>query len=116
MNTAGNSESYWLEELRFLTFSDIIIGIDHPERAGLKDGFRIFPNPVKEYLTISSFPDEALNGLVEVAGLDGNVIKSSMVTDVTELKIDVQDLVDGIYICRLSNKKGWHTEKFIKSR
>lgn len=112
----GSADDFILGEIRFLTFSDVIIGIDHPDRGDLKSGFRIFPNPVKEFLTISSHPDEILHGLVEVAGLDGSVIKSFEVSNVSELKIDVRGLVDGVYICRFINEKGWHTEKFLKTQ
>lgn len=116
INTAGNADGYLLEEIRFLTFSDIIIGIDHPARVDLKSAFRILSNPVKEFLTISPHPNEVLNGRVDVVGLNGIVIKSIEVSAVNELKIDVRELVDGIYLCRLCDKNGWHTEKFLKAQ
>jgi len=113
--TTGNADEYMLEELRFLTFSDVIIGIDNPDRVEMRSFFRIFPNPVKEFLAISALPDEDLDGFVEVVGLNGAVLKSLEASHVSELKIDIRDLSDGIYLCRYNNGKGWHTKKFLKT-
>jgi hypothetical protein len=113
--TIGNADEYMLEGIRFLTFSDVIIGIDNHDRVEMRSLFRIFPNPVKEFLAISALPHGDLDGLVEVAGLNGEVLKSLDASHVSELKIDIRDLSDGIYLCRYINGIGWHTEKFLKT-
>ncbi len=112
--SVGNTDEYLLEELRFLTFSDVIIGTDHPDRDDLQSGFRIFPNPVKSFLTIASPPHTTLNGRLEVVNFSGNVLKSLEVSHADEFIIDLRDLADGIYTCRFRNVMGWYVGKFIK--
>lgn len=69
----------------------------------------IFPNPARERLHI------LLNGPTDIvlADLQGRVIRHEK-SDMDNMTLDISELQPGIYLLKISNKRGNETLKFIK--
>lgn len=80
---------------------------------GVKDftlnNFSIFPNPTSDFITIQ-FKNSSKEK-VKIYNMIGQLVKETTVLN--NKKLDVSDLVNGIYIIRLADKKSI-THKFIK--
>ena len=76
-------------------------GIDVP----FTEGFKIYPNPVRDYLYLNIADLGTLN--VEIYNMVGAMVKR---LSVMENQIDVRDLQAGCYILRTS----YGTKKFVK--
>ncbi|WP_130734164.1 T9SS type A sorting domain-containing protein [Flavobacterium sp. J27] len=75
--------------------------------------YKIFPNPVKDYITIE------LNSLVDYDSVllmnnTGQVLFEKQIRDNKSIQLDASGLRSGIYFLRLSGKKGIITNKIIK--
>ncbi len=68
--------------------------------------FKLYPNPVKDYLIIDGILD--LDLAFEIFNISGLKLKSGFLT--TEQKIDTSNLAEGIYFIRIGNQ----IHKFIK--
>jgi hypothetical protein len=76
---------------------------------------RLYPNPVVNQLTLTGY------GLVEEVVIEifdatGNRVFSRQLTanPGQQISLDVYDLTDGIYFCRISSGKEWQTHRFVK--
>ena len=77
----------------------------------------LFPVPVVDVLTIeySGMHIQGQKVLVSVQNVDGRIIYSrSALNDGNNIRINVQDLMAGIYILRLQTDQGSFTERFVK--
>jgi hypothetical protein len=71
----------------------------------LLNGFRIFPNPASEYVTINY--TEAGSALqLDIIDLCGRKVKQAVFVD--QIKLSVLDLCPGVYLLRLSNAKRFY--------
>ncbi len=89
-----------------LFIGDMILGINIPE----SNSFSIYPNPVKNYLTIQSDDYEFKNIIIY------NILGQSKGTfyKFENNKIDVSFLNSGVYFLQLNSLSGKVTVKFIK--
>ena len=72
---------------------------------------RLFPNPTNDFITVSS--PEIIYKL-EIFNISGELVKSLSVTDYSS-SFSVNDLLPGIYGCRITSSRGKQTSgKFIK--
>ena len=74
-----------------------------------RHNFLIFPNPVKEELTIIS---SASNNLVSIYNLQGILVKQLYVSE-AESRINIADLITGMYVIEIKNKANRSFQKFI---
>jgi hypothetical protein len=65
------------------------------------DNFIIFPNPAKEIISVYSSLLANQNGTIEIVDFSGKVLKSELTGKVEKTNVDVSDLSNGIYFCRL---------------
>lgn len=73
-----------------------------------KNKIRIFPNPVSDFISISGL-DNA--GTIQIYNIDGRLVRS----EIFDPKIDVSQLIPGIYILKVTTKDLQHHEfKFMK--
>lgn len=73
-----------------------------------KNKIRIFPNPVSDFISISGLDDA---GTIQIYNLDGRLVRS----EIFDPKIDVSQLIPGIYILKVTTKDLQHHEfKFMK--
>jgi hypothetical protein len=72
----------------------------------------LFPNPANEYATAVLEQDEAK--LTELFTLSGQRIRSDVQKDGAQVQINTAALAPGIYLVRITGKKGVYTGKFFK--
>jgi hypothetical protein len=72
---------------------------------------KLFPNPAKGVLHISSSLDQMSS--VSIVDLNGRLVKSLEV-NANNVTADIQDLKPGLYILNISNSGGTVSRKFIK--
>jgi len=77
--------------------------------AGNLDFFRIFPNPIGNYLTIES----KQKATIEIYNIEGQILKTINIAD-KQTSIDVSDLAGGVYIIKAKTEKGVAVRKFVK--
>jgi ligand-binding sensor domain-containing protein len=73
---------------------------------------KVFPNPVNNYLNVE-LPVEINSFWIEVLNMQGNIVKSRIIAN-NHNKIDVSDLLAGVYIVRVQSDKGQFIKKIIK--
>ncbi len=88
-------------------FDAVELGIDSKTSVD----FTIFPNPVTDVLAIN-MPNDS-NGSIKVTDLTGRLVKTTTLNH--QLKMDVSDLVEGVYILTFTNMNGeTGQKKFVK--
>jgi hypothetical protein len=113
----STSESFDLNVVRYLNFVDLSTG-KIPVKQESSNSF-IFPNPVKDELTIH-FPfyqEETIQVLI--IGLDGKIIQHHILncqSNSMQVSINTSSLTNGLYLCRLINGKTVTIMKFLKSK
>lgn len=109
----GSVQPLVLSEIKTLTFTPI---------TGLPDGakdffnFRLYPNPVGDFLSVE-LPKSTDNSLrIELLSLDGRLLYAQTVGPQIEsaITIDVSILKHGLYLCHILNDNKLYTQKFIK--
>ena len=78
----------------------------------LLDEFRLYPNPVKNLLRVST--NTLKINKVEVFNFSGKKISSKQVDNGNEVKLNISYLATGIYLIRIHSAKAVSTKKFIK--
>jgi len=76
------------------------------------DTFAIYPNPVKNKLTINT-PGEACNGKYTISNLYGQVVQQNKTINCTT-SINVSALAKGVYVLTYSNDHKQQTTTFLK--
>ncbi len=105
--TIDRSDNVWVGTSSGLSKISFPTGIDNNLIASTNT-FTVFPNPATTQLNISNnFNIQE----VRILDLTGKTIKT--ISKKTEL-INVEDLIDGVYIIRLFSDEGIFTQKFIK--
>ena len=87
-----------------------ILGI--PQNTILNNEINIFPNPVKDFLTIS-FQKNVSKYLLDILNINGQVILRFPISE-SVTKIDISNLPTGIYITRLSAETVVKVGKIMK--
>jgi hypothetical protein len=110
--TGGNTDIYSLENLRHLSFFDFV-GITEVEQQ--TTGINLFPNPVKDELTIQLYRGSRSNGMIEVHSLDGLVILKQPINYSDNVyQLNTSNFTKGLYICHINCGTEITTMKFIK--
>lgn len=74
----------------------------------------VFPNPVNNVINISNAENILLN-TVQIADLNGRIVKSTQLDGVSKAEINVSDIASGIYMMTISSDKGTTTKKIVKN-
>jgi hypothetical protein len=75
--------------------------------------YRLYPNPVRQHLYVSSASNVAEKRTFEVISLSGALVLSGELEYPGESRIDVSELGQGIYLLRISGRKVFETQKFV---
>jgi hypothetical protein len=78
----------------------------------LASSFSVYPNPANNFVTISNTTDALLNA-AEVVDLNGRVVKTQKIANVSEAEINVSDLAKGVYMLNISSDRGSLTKKLV---
>lgn len=73
----------------------------------------VYPNPGKDILNIA-LNQNLNNGTVVFRNILGTVIKTDVINDGSQLKVNVSDLKSGIYFITISQDEKSFTEKWVK--
>ncbi len=87
------------------------VGIEKPR---VDESVKIYPNPANDYVMID-FSVENNNCVVTMMDIEGRVIKQIKNVKGNQLKLDVSELVKGVYILNITNenKKVLRNEKIV---
>ncbi|HAA00020.1 MAG TPA: FG-GAP-like repeat-containing protein [Flavobacteriales bacterium] len=77
----------------------------------LSQNLQVFPNPATSHLSISGLPANRVFAL-EIFDVTGKLISTQQVSE--NVTVDVQSLVPGIYVARISGEASQLNVKFIK--
>lgn len=99
----------------FLMLDDIVVttgvaGVNE----NLQTKLSVFPNPVNDVVNVTNSENILVNG-VEVADLNGRIVKTTKFENVSNAQINVSDLAAGVYMMTVSSDKGSMTKKIIKN-
>lgn len=86
-----------------------VLGIDE----ALQTQFSVFPNPAKDYLTISNSMDASIQG-IELSDLNGRIIKNIKVANTTEAQLIISDIAQGVYMLKIVSDRGTLVKKIVK--
>ncbi len=75
-----------------------------------KNTFDIYPNPVKNQLSLKS---EFINPVITITNINGRLVKK--LKELNSNQIDVSDLESGMYFLTIQSSQGILTKKFIKN-
>jgi hypothetical protein len=88
------------------TFSSIDVSISNK--------LEIFPNPGSGIININNLNSDIT--ILTVSNINGTVIKNIPINSLENIPVDINQMEDGIYLFKFSNKKGLiATKKFIKN-
>lgn len=76
--------------------------------------FSVYPNPTNSVINISNLDNIILTNIT-ISDLNGRVVKSTKVNNVTNLEISVDDLTSGMYMMTIDTDKGSVTKKIVKN-
>lgn len=108
--TVIDGDGGWTGTHRFnVNFSDV--GVSAQDLAELN--ISVFPNPVKELLTVKTNSLFATSGSMEVYNLQGQLIVSQRISGNVQESINTNNFINGIYFLRIQD--GVHTSvtKFV---
>ncbi len=113
-NYENNSSSYELNTLRYLTVSDIPVGLNEQVKfRGMN--LKVYPNPVTNLLTVQLYDTGKSKSSIEILSVNGKVLSTRNVTGMQKVHLDLSHLERGIYICRLRNSETTKTAKIVKN-
>jgi hypothetical protein len=76
------------------------------------DGLLVYPNPVKNELTIV-LPENNYNGIAQIFSIEGKLLLTQKLTS-NESTINVGNITNGMYTVKLSTLANSYTQTFIK--
>ncbi|MBD0261016.1 MAG: T9SS type A sorting domain-containing protein, partial [Cytophagales bacterium] len=91
-------------------------GTAEERRPGPESGIRVYPNPVRDRLTIRTVRPAAGVTKTTVTQLSGKQLLENKhrLTSPYALELDVSGLPAGVYAIRLLEGESWRTVKFVK--
>ncbi|MEI8274264.1 MAG: T9SS type A sorting domain-containing protein, partial [Paludibacter sp.] len=75
---------------------------------------KISPNPVKDILILESINTDSPFTSVEVMDIMGKSVKTTLITNSSESKLDLSDCMTGIYYVLVKYKDKTEAHKIIK--
>ena len=106
-NTNQANGTFALSSLRYLNFTDLILGTSIQELT--KNSFYVYPNPVTNVLNITNQDPSQTISHLEIISLEGRVVLEQNTPQVA-----VASLPQGMYFCRITTNNQTQTIKFLK--
>ncbi len=79
----------------------------------LNNSFSVSPNPASKLLKISNIDNININE-INLTDLNGRIVKSEKVNNISSLEINIEVLTSGLYLLNMNTDKGTVTKKIIK--
>ena len=80
----------------------------------VKSEFNIFPNPVKNIVSINNFSNINIK-TVSITDLNGRIVRNQTYNNITNVEMNISDLAAGVYMMNIASDKGTTTKKIIKN-
>ncbi len=87
-------------------------GINSVSNTNKKPTFNVFPNPVKNILTVESIHTYSKNTEVKISDLTGKILLTKHLTSAVNY-IDVSDLPKGMFLITIVNEENNYTKKLL---
>lgn len=113
-NFESNISTYELSALRYLTVSDIPVGLNEQVKFS-EMNLKVYPNPVNNVLTVQLDDFGKTKSSIEILSVNGKVLSTRNVTGMQTVRLDLGHLERGIYICRFRNNEKTKTAKIVKN-
>ena len=111
-NNLGTTDNYSLSSPTSLMFSDMSTAL--VPLAEVKGNFQLFPNPVQDILNIQLKVSDNNSVTIELISIDAKVLYKTQLTGSSSYQINVSQLRQGIYLCRVNNGTSIEIAKFFK--
>jgi hypothetical protein len=76
--------------------------------------FSVYPNPVQEVLTLTSFGEVHAGASIKILNLEGKVLVEQLITNSGDIQINTSQFPAGIYLCQFNNGTKITSQKIIK--
>jgi hypothetical protein len=94
------------------TSTDTLLAINSNEISN--NTFSISPNPADKFINVSN--NENINiSEINITDLNGRIVKSQKISNVSNIEINVADLTTGMYLMNINTEKGIVTKKIMKN-
>lgn len=90
--------------------TDTLLGLN---QIANDEDFSVFPNPATNLVSISSTSNSSINN-VEMFDINGRIIKSIPLDNLSNVDITISDLSSGVYMMRITTDQGTATKKIVK--
>jgi Secretion system C-terminal sorting domain len=80
----------------------------------LNNSLSISPNPADKYINVSN-TDNINISEINITDLNGRIVKSQKISNVSNIEINVADLTTGMYLMNINTEKGIVTKKIMKN-
>ena len=90
--------------------TDTLLGLN---QIANDEDFSVFPNPATNLVSISSTSNFSINN-VEMFDINGRIIKSIPLDNLSNVDITISDLSSGVYMMRITTDQGTATKKIVK--
>ena len=91
--------------------TDTLLGVD--DVATIENAFLVYPNPVKDFVTISNSVNSIEN--ISIIDLNGRTVKSVKLNGETSAQVNISDLSAGVYMMNINSDQGSVTKKIVKN-
>ena len=78
------------------------------------NSFSMYPNPVTDILSLNNIGNDTTNLHIEIITLDGRLVLKKDFKPSLLIKIGVENLPNGMYLCKISTNSKQQTIKFLK--
>lgn len=76
------------------------------------DKVEIYPNPAKEFIQLKNIEDK--NALIQILNLEGKLIKTVLLSEVSDNMIETSAFAKGVYFVKVITAENNYSLKFIK--
>lgn len=109
----GNDVQYNLDSVRYIAFQLYTVGVQ--EHNAIEQKISVYPNPVRSILNIDLRNIVNESGTIQILSMNGSLLKSNPITSNSGChQVDVSNLAQGVYLCKINCGHKTETIKFIK--
>lgn len=109
---SGTVNLHYRANNRYINFIDLTLATDTQQQTAT--AFYLFPNPVKDLLTVSMVEQGQPIDDISIFTLEGQLVLQKKLDYNTQPQIYVTSLAQGMYLCKISSGIKNQTIKFIK--
>lgn len=112
----GSKVTYSLNNIRYFNFINFSLGIQ--QNAILQNNILLFPNPVNDEFQIIYQSNEQQNLQLQIIDEQGIIVMQQILNGQfgrNLFKINVRELSQGLYLCRLQRDNIFELVKFVKN-